>query len=267
MRALGRASFVRAIVMSRPLFLLLAAAGALAGRANVVIGQSLRGSSASVERMYDEAVREQLSFYESSAGVRQAVAHGDLVPLTPSGDIELHSVAFPYVLPATKTFVERLSEEYARKCGEPLVVTSAVRPESRQPANSSTRSVHPTGMAVDLRRPETSCLTWLRRTLLSLEGDGLIEATEEHRPAHFHVAVFGDAYMRFVASTDGATSTADGAVQAGHPREHSPTTYRVRVGDSLWSIAQRHDTTVPELMKANRLERTRITPGQVLVIP
>jgi len=253
--------------MSRSLFMLLAAAGALAGRANAVLGQSLRGSSASVERMYDEAVRERLPFYESSSGVRQAVARGELVRLTPSADLELHSIAFPYVLPATKTFVERLSEEYSRKCGEQLVVTSAVRPESRQPANSSSRSVHPTGMAVDLRRPESSCLTWLRRALLGLEGDGVIEATEEHRPAHFHVAVFGNAYMRAVASADGATSTADGAVQAGHPREHSSTTYRVRVGDSLWSIAQRHDTTVQELMKANRLERTRITPGQTLVIP
>ena len=45
-------------------------------------------------------------------------------------------------------------------------------------ANSSKRSVHPTGMAIDLRRPTGKCLTWLRRTLVSLERSGVIEATE-----------------------------------------------------------------------------------------
>jgi hypothetical protein len=81
-------------------------------------------------------------------------------------------------------------------------VTSAIRPESTQPSNASPRSVHPTGIAVDLRRPDGRCLTWLRGVLRSLEARGVIEATEEHWPAHFHVAVFGPRYQAYVASLE-----------------------------------------------------------------
>jgi hypothetical protein len=50
-----------------------------------------------------------------------------------------------------QTFVERLSSQYHNACGERLVVTSLTRPASEQPRNASDRSVHPTGMAIDLR--------------------------------------------------------------------------------------------------------------------
>ena len=45
------------------------------------------------------------------------------------------------------------------------------------------------------------------------------------------------------------------------------TRYRVRPGDSLWSIAQQHATSVRELIAANGLGRKKIRPGQTLVIP
>jgi peptidoglycan endopeptidase LytE len=45
------------------------------------------------------------------------------------------------------------------------------------------------------------------------------------------------------------------------------THYKVRVGDSLWSIAQQHSTSIRELIAANRLANAKIRPGQTLIIP
>jgi LysM domain-containing protein/uncharacterized protein DUF5715 len=225
--------------------------------------QSLRGSMESVDKMYDHAVRDGLTFYETSSAVRWAAARGELVQLRSDRGYEMHRVAFPFVRPATLNFVERLADDFDQVCREPLVVTSGVRPETRQPANSSSRSVHPTGMAVDLRRPQGYCLSWLRRTLLDLEGQGVIEATEEHHPAHFHVAVFGPEYTQYAAAHNEPRPTAMILARANTGGRQ----YKVRVGDSLWSIAQKHATSVQELIALNRLGRTRIRPGQTLIIP
>ena len=163
--------------------------------------QSLRGSRASINRMYNQAKAEDFTFLETTAGVRKFAANGLLVRLKAGNDFALHRVSFPYVRPQVRTFVERLSEQYRDACGERLVVTSAVRPSTRQPYNSTERSVHPTGMAVDLRKPsKASCLKWLRNTLISLEKSRVIEATEERSPAHFHVAVFPSKYEQYVAA-------------------------------------------------------------------
>jgi membrane-bound lytic murein transglycosylase D len=44
--------------------------------------------------------------------------------------------------------------------------------------------------------------------------------------------------------------------------------YTVRAGDSLWTIARRHDTTVQSLARHNRLDPARaLRPGQVLQLP
>ena len=247
----------------------------LASRPGIVPAQSLRGSMASVERMYDHAVNDGLSFYETSNAVQWAAARGELVQLRTDRGYDLHRVAFPFVRPATLTFVERLSGEYRETCKEEMVVTSGVRPESRQPRNSSTRSVHPTGMAVDLRKPSGRCLTWLRRELLTMEGSGVIEATEEHHPAHFHVAVFGPEYLRYAGAGTPAFERPTAMIVAVSQPTQTVTPapapvarhYKVRAGDSLWSIAQQHATSVRELIEANRLGHTKIRPGQTLVIP
>lgn len=152
--------------------------------------QSLRGSRASLVRTYDFAARRDLRFHRTPAGVRRAAKRGRYVRLTGNANYRLHRVTFPYVRPATRAFVLDLSRRYRKACGQRLVVTSAIRPRSAQPANASRLSVHPTGMAVDLRRPSGRCLTWLRRDLLAQERRGLIDGTEERRPAHFHVAVY-----------------------------------------------------------------------------
>jgi len=163
--------------------------------------QSLRGSNASVRRMYAGARSEGLRFYVTPAAVRAAARSGTLVPMTSSANVLVDDdVRYPYVRPTTRTFLTRFGAQYRMACGERLVVTSGVRPTRRQPANSSKRSVHPTGMAVDLRKPDGHCLSWLRQALLDLEEQGVIEATEEHDPAHFHVAVFPSNYRRYLAT-------------------------------------------------------------------
>src|SRR5262245_9666030 len=194
------------LVSSRPLGVVAGVAGLYALTAMPCTAQSLRGSDESVDRMYRHARAEGLSFYETPRGVRKAVEAGRLVRLIPNGNFTLHAVGYPFVRPSTLTFVTRLGEQHQSKCGEPLEVTSAVRPATRQPANSVEQSVHPTGMAVDLHKPEDpKCRQWLRETLLDLEGAGILEATEEYGPPHFHVAVFPTPYRQYVADrTDAA---------------------------------------------------------------
>lgn len=233
-------------------------------RVDTLFAQSLRGSRASINRMYRHAVAEKLHFYETARGVRNAAEKGVLVRLVPNEDFTIHAVSFPFVREPTRTFVHRLASQYREACDEQLVVTSATRPESRQPANSTARSVHPTGMAVDLRKPtKGSCLRWLRQTLLELEDAGLLEATEEHGPPHFHVAVYLTPYRRYVA----ARTRSEHDVQLASTSSSSSEHYRVRPGDTLWDIAREHDTTVERIQEANHLGGSVIRPGQDLVIP
>jgi LysM repeat protein len=120
-------------------------------------------------------------------------------------------------------------------------------------------------MAIDIRKPRARrCLSWLRQTLLSLETQGVLEATEEHRPPHFHVAVFPTQYRRYVNNQGGED---EGASTTRVASRSSRSTYRVRQGDSLWEIARRNDTTVDRLRAANDMRSNRIVPGQVLIIP
>lgn len=227
--------------------------------------QSLQGSRSSVDRMYRTAQQQDLYFYQTSSGVRRAADRGTFVRLTGNADYTLAAVSNPYVLPATRTFVQRLAAQYRSACGQRLVVTSAARPKSQRLVNSVDRSVHPTGMAIDLRRPNRGrCLTWLRTTLLSLEGRGVLEATEERNPAHFHVAIFPNQYRSYL---NGAATTR--TASAASPGSDSGATerYVVRKGDSIWAISRRMRVSVEQIQLANNLTSSRILAGQVIVIP
>ncbi len=163
--------------------------------------QSLRGSRRAVHKPYSYATVHDLPFSRTSRDVKRRLHEGYLVQLGASPDYVTHEVSFPYVTRTTLTFVRRLAAQYHRGCGEKLVITSAVRPESMQPANSSDYSVHPAGIAVDFRKPRNAkCLRWLRHNLLIIEKRGDIEATEEHHPAHFHVVVIPESYKEYLAS-------------------------------------------------------------------
>jgi hypothetical protein len=169
--------------------------------------QSLRGSQASVDATYDYARRKGLTFHRTSRTVRRAAAQGKFVKLASSANVRVKGVTFPYVLPSTRTFVLRLAAEYRSVCDEPLTVTSAVRPSTRQPRNSVEKSVHPTGLAIDLRKPlHGDCREWLRERLMELERDDLIDATEEFNPPHFHVVVYSAAMQRRAETTSSSSA-------------------------------------------------------------
>ncbi|HUF27494.1 MAG TPA: DUF5715 family protein [Gemmatimonadaceae bacterium] len=188
--------------MSRGITARLAAASVvpllLCATAEFAHAQSLRGSLASVRRSHAYARTNGLHFHRTGASVRASVSAGRLVALRPSADLRLAGVAHPYVRPTTALFVRRLAAQHRARCGEPLVLTGATRPLSVRLPNGSARSVHPAGIAVDLRRPTGACLAWLRRTLLTLEESGLIDGTEERHPPHFHVVVFEVPYRQYL---------------------------------------------------------------------
>lgn len=220
--------------------------------------QSLRGSPATVERQNRAARQHDFTFLSDAAHVRRFVNSGYLVPVTSNANYSVKRISFPYARPEVELFLSRLGRQYRDACGETLVVTSLTRPTTRQPRNASPRSVHPTGMAVDLRRSTNRyCRGWLESVLLHLEGRGVIEAVREYRPPHYHVAVFPKPYAAYVAGLEESGNTGPGATvrEAG---------YRVRPGDSLWTIARANGLTVGELRAANDLRGNRIYPGQLL---
>ena len=225
--------------------------------AEVAAAASLRGSRGSMDRQTRMARAHDYTFLRNPSHVRRFVDQGWLTRVSRGRDYELVDVSFPYTRPEVLLFIERLSRQYRSACGEKLVVTSLTRPRSHQPANASRRSVHPTGMALDLRRSrKRSCRAWLERVLLSLERNKVLEATYESRPPHYHVAVFPKPYQRYVERiTD-------------RPQQRAAArSYRVTRGDTLWKIAARHDTSVRAIKSSNGLRSNTIRPGQLLTIP
>ena len=237
--------------------------------ATPVLAQSLSGSKASMLRQGKQAHAHDYTYLRTSSQVHEFARRGLLVRLAGNSSYRVADVSFPYARPEVKTFIERLSSQYRGACGERLVVTSLTRPTTRQPRNASPLSVHPTGMAADLRisnRP--ACRAWIEKTLLVLEGQGVVEATKERHPPHYHVTLFPKPYMRYVAGRGGSADVQNVQMAKAVTQESAASKrYRVGRGDSLWSIAQRHKTSVTSLKRANGMRSTRLKPGQMLAIP
>ena len=256
----------------------------------------LRGSQESVQKMWDFATNHGLTFYQSPRDIQRAVADGKLVPLDGDASYELtRGVGFSYATREAKQFVAAFAPQYLAACGTPLVVTSAARPTNRQPRNSNPYSVHPTGIAVDLRRPPAGpCQRWLRKALAELEEQGYVEATEERRPVHLHVAVLtepgkiaalpplasealaggaprvqrsnGDVAARPTLATVRVSNPPTATRPASDPIRGR--TYRVREGDTLWGVAQRSGVSVQALARANRRsQRAVLRAGTILKVP
>ena len=239
---------------------LVLAATAVFHGASPLGAQNLQGSTASVDRQNRIARQHKYTFIDTGERVKYFASQGWLVEVEPSPDFVLRGVSFPYARAEVELFLRRLAAQYRAACGEQLVVTSLTRPTTRQPRNASDRSVHPTGMAVDLRYSRNrSCRTWLERVLTQLERGGVVEATRERFPVHYHVAVFPRQYAAYVEALRAPEAT-PAAVQAR-------LAYTVRSGDSLWGIARTHGTTVDDLRSVNSLEGSRIFVGQVLDVP
>ena len=231
---------------------------------------SLRGGRAVMERQHRKANAYDYSVLDTPAEVHRFVELGLLVRLRGNANYRLHQVSFPYARPEVKTFVERLSRQYRSACGEQLVVTSLTRPVNRQPRNASRLSVHPRGMAVDLRAANVpgACRRWLDRVLLDLEGKGALDVTLERYPLHYHVAVFTREYAAYVQQLIERAAQEDATrVAQSLPAPAAPSRYQVRRGDSLWGIARAHGTTVQRLMSLNDLRNSRIQAGETLRVP
>jgi LysM repeat protein len=283
------------------------ALGGVLVSAGPVTAQSLGGSPASLDRQSAQARAHDFSYLETASRVRTFVDAGYLVAVRANRDFEFHAVSFPYARREVALFIERLSSQYRAACGEKLVVTSLTRPLSQQPSNASDRSVHPTGMAVDLRLSRSqACRRWLESTLLHLEGRGVIEATRERSPPHYHIAVFPRPYAGYVAAVTGRGAPATladntrpasppvsepvvsvlAAVAVSEPSvseassSESARSEEVRVaasmaevvhtvarGESLWVIARRYGVTERTLRVANGMAGDRLLVGARLTIP
>ncbi|HVS13390.1 MAG TPA: DUF5715 family protein [Thermoanaerobaculia bacterium] len=244
----GGARARRRVAAAVVLLSLGAASSALAAAA------SLRGSRGAMARQARVARSHEYTYLADPQQVRRFADQGWLSLVTGGRDYELAGVSFPYARPEVVLFIERLSRQYRSACGERLVVTSLTRPKSHQPRNASARSVHPTGMALDLRRSTRGkCRRWLEATLLTLERRGVLDATYESRPPHYHVALFPRQYEAYVKARNAGAGARD-------------RTHVVRRGDTLWGIAHRYGTSVGSLRASNGLGSDRLQPGQVLAV-
>lgn len=249
---------------------------------------SLRGSASSLDRQNRAANQASLKRHRTPRELMKSVKRGKLVRVTGRGRFELHNVSYPYAHPDLKTFLGQLARAFQRVCRLDLVVTSLARPISTQPRNASIRSVHPTGIAADLRLPPKFCRAKLEPILLRLEEEGVIEATRERRPPHYHITINPPAFRRALragggkleALTQRARSRAPRATKrrrtvsrrarhhhSGARSKASRGPYRVRSGDTLWGLAQRWKVTVASIKRVNRLRSTKLSLGQLLKIP
>jgi LysM repeat protein len=247
--------------------------------ANQAQAQTLKGSPTSVRTQYQLAQSYGFSFVNTAKEVTQMVESGELHKVSSGRYMELHSVSFPYAVAETSLFLERLSQQYIAACGEKLTVTSLLRPANMQPVNAVALSVHPTGMAVDLRIPQKSkCRSWLEETLLSLEKERVLDVTRERFPPHYHVAVYAEPYAARVAALEAKAHQSTTLAQTQPTQEiaassglashqASQQNYIARKGDSLWKIAANTGVSVAELRAANNLQSNRILVGQTLHIP
>jgi hypothetical protein len=161
---------------------------------------SLRGSPAAMLEQHSVAVGHGLPFFRTREEIRAALERGELVELPGGEDYEVADfVDPPYARPEARLFVERTAALYRQACGEPLVVTSAVRAIEEQPPNAHDLSVHPAGIAIDLRVSQNqACREWLEAKFLELEERNLVNGIRERRPPHYHVAIYPAAYTAYV---------------------------------------------------------------------
>jgi hypothetical protein len=191
----------------------------------------LGGSLRSMKRQHEVAVEHEYTFLRTPAQVREYVAKGRLEPVLGNANYSLSKVSFPYARAEVRLFVERIAADYRAATGDMLVITSLTRPDAMQPRNAHELSVHPAGMAVDFRIPEdTVSRRWLEKTLLEMEKAGLIDATRERRPPHYHVAVFRERFLAYAKRRDAEdavaaamTATSLGALAAVGPASHIET--------------------------------------------
>lgn len=184
-----------------------------AGPVRADVPVSLRGSNDAMIRQHTVALAAGYQFVHTASDIEEMVASGELVRLHGNEDYGFRA-GVPSMVgrPEMKIFIERLASDYRAACGEQLVVTSMTRPMDRQPRNSHRLSVHPAGIAVDLRVSQNPrCRAWLEDTLLDMEDEGLLDGIRERRPPHYHVALFPESYMAYIEPVLEAEQSAERA--------------------------------------------------------
>lgn len=191
-----------------------AAAAVTPLRADVPV--TLRGSMSAMTRQHSVALGLGYPFVRTPGEMAALEEQGELVRLEGNEDYGFREgVRSMVARPEMRTFIERLGRDYRAACDERLIVTSLTRPTTRQPRNAHRLSVHPAGIAVDLRvSKRAQCRAWLEDTLLAMEELELLDITRERSPPHYHVALFPDAYMEHVAPAIAAEEAAEAEARA-----------------------------------------------------
>ena len=147
------------------------------------------GCQTTSEQQLQYALDHQLPRMTTEAEYQSRVDSGYFVRLEgPFLDVRARR---PYALPTTVAFLIRMSQAYsAAGCGQ-LIIMDALRLTTERPVNGSVYSVHPTGMAVDIRTKyiPIECADWLRAYVSQKEAAGEVDGTQELRPEHLHVVV------------------------------------------------------------------------------
>lgn len=182
----------------------IATSAILAAVSAASLGASeLSGSPASMVHQHAVAVEADYTFIRNPAEVSKLVDKGSLVRIDATERVALSKVSFPFARPEVAALINHLSRAYFDATGNRLVITSLTRPGALQPRNAHKLSVHPAGMAVDLRIPaDPSDRAELERLLLALEGENMVDVTRERTPPHYHVAVFAEQYVPYAARLD-----------------------------------------------------------------
>jgi len=166
----------------------------------------LRGSLESLQRQNAKLDAEGLERIEDESDLAARIADGLLVPVPVSTGLVVNKDLLPnhrYCRPWTAKFLGDLAREHEAIFHKPLEVSSAVRTVEYQrrlmrtngnaaPAEGDVVSPHLTGATVDIAKSGLSRqeMAWMRQRLLTLQGEGKIDAEEEFRQACFHITVY-----------------------------------------------------------------------------
>lgn len=173
---------------------------------NSAYGASLKGTRQSQKKQNIKADIEDLSRIENDVQLRKMIEGGYLVSLPHNKYVEINSrlaKKWRFCRPWVRDFLLERGKKYHKEFKQPLPVNSGVRTKKHHrklrtgnvnaaPVEGPYATSHTTGATINIGKLRMSAagIKWMRQELLNLEQRGLIEATEEHNQAVFHVMVF-----------------------------------------------------------------------------
>ena len=177
----------------------------LVAASTVQAASSLKATTQSQTIQNQLANRDHLSRMADKSMVERWVRLQLLIPVREkTRDYYLHAVPSGnrYLRPWAHLFLQRISNQFRRRFGSPLRVTSLLRTVAYQRslarrngnAAASTgpkASVHLTGACLDISKKgmTRSQQSWVRNVLLQLRGKEYLYAIEEFRQPTFHILV------------------------------------------------------------------------------